>query len=156
MLNPLPEQSYAMLIDDAYLPHYWNKDKSASPSSYHVAKGETFNKIYQFEHSFKQEANKVYNSGIKAFWEEGEGMWGIDETYSSQKLREYTGRIDCFSKFSLLQERRIECERHKETPYDINLLKQGWYSESHLCRPYSNHINYINNLFDQIPCYIQQ
>jgi hypothetical protein len=103
-----------------------------------------------FELDFKEEVKKVYESGVKAFWEEGEGMWGIDETYSCANLRKYQGRIDCFGKFGLLQERRIECERHKETAYDLDRLNQGWYSESHLCRPFNNHIEYITKMFNDI------
>jgi hypothetical protein len=156
MVKDVPEDGYAMLIDDAYLPHYWNKDGSASPSSYHVAKGKTYSKVYGFELEFSMEAKKVYESGVKAFWEEGEGLWGIDETYSCDKLRKSGQDVSCFSKFGLLQERRIECERHKETAYDLNRLQQGWYSESHLCRPFSNHVNYITKLFNDIPCFTKQ
>ena len=156
MVHPLGADSYAMLIDDAYRPHYWSNEGSASPSSYHVAKGSTFMEVHKFDLEFKEEVKKVYESGVKAFWEEGEGMWGIDETYSCHNLRNYKGEVQTFGRFELLQERRIECERHKETAYDLGRLQQGWYSESHLCRPFSNHINYITKLFDSIPCYIQQ
>ena len=154
MVKELPEDAYAMLIADAYLPHHWSKEGSASPSSYHVAKGKTYMDVHSFELDFKEEAKKVYESGVKAFWEEGEGMWGIDETYSCANLRKYNGSIHSFDKFGLLQKRRIECERHKETPYDLDRLNQGWYSESHLCRPFSNHPEYITNLFNSIKSWL--
>lgn len=154
LVNPLEETDYAMLIADAYKPNYWTA--TASPSSYHVAKGSTYMKAYQFELDFNKEIEKVCNSGVVAFWEATEGRWGIDETYSCAKLREGKVNVVAFDKFNLLTERRIECERHKETPYNLELLKQGWYSESHLCRPFTNHKEYITNLFDSIPCYTQQ
>lgn len=153
MVKDFDDDSYAMLIADAYKPNHWTH--TASPSSYHIAKGRTFKKIYNFEKHFMIEAKKVYESGIKAFWEESEGRWGIDESYSSAKLREWNGTIHSLDNFSLLVERRIECERHKETPYDVEKLKQGWYSESHLCRPYTNHKNYIDTLLNNIPVYEQ-
>lgn len=151
MVEPLNIDDYAMLIADAYRPHYWTE--TASPSSYHVATGESYCKVYGFEKDFKDEVEKVVNSGVKAFWEDTAGRWGIDETYSCYKLREGKVNVVAIDNFSLLCERRIECERHKETPYDLEKLKQGWYSESHLCRPFTNHVNYITNLFNSIPCY---
>lgn len=154
MVAELNTSDYAMLIADAYKPHYWTS--TASPSSYHIAKGSTFNNVYNFERSFSKEIKKVVDSGVKAFWEDTDGRWGIDETYSCAKLREGKVNVVAFDNFSLLCERRVECERHKETPYNKELMKQGWYSESHLCRPYTNHIDYINEMINNIPCYTQQ
>jgi hypothetical protein len=151
MISQYSDDSYLMLIADAYSPNHWSIMGSASPSSYHIAKGSTFKKIYDFAESFKEEATKVYNSGIMGFWEETEGRWGIDETYSSAKLRLSSGvNIVSLNNFSLLCERRIECERHKETHFDENQLRNGYYSESHLCRPYTNHIEYINKMLSCI------
>jgi hypothetical protein len=151
MVEPFSEDSYCMLIADAYRPHHWSKEGSASPSSYHIAKGKTFDYVYQFDSDWMKEADKVHKSGIKGFWEDTEGRWGIDETYSSSKLRQSNVLVHSLDNFGLLCERRIECERHKETPYDLEKLKQGWYSESHLCRPFTNHVEYITNLFNTIP-----
>lgn len=151
LVEPLQETDYAMLIADAYKPNYWTT--TASPSSYHIAKGETFKKAYGFDNSFKKEIEKVGTSGIMGFWEDTAGRWGIDENYSCAKLREGRVNVVAFDKFSVLCERRIECERHKETPYDLNKLQSGWYSESHLCRPFTNHVEYLTKLFNDIPNY---
>ena len=148
MVSEIPENDYAMLISDAYNPHNWTH--TASPSSYHVAKGSTYNKVHNFDESFHAEIEKVANSGIKGFWEEGEGRWGVDESYSCHNLRNTDVNIHALNNFSLLCERRIECERHKEPEYDLQKLKDGWYSESHLCRPYSNHKQWIDNLFNNV------
>lgn len=150
-IKDFSNDSYNMLIADAYLPHHWSVVGGASPTAYHIAKGETFNKVYQFEKTFESEIEKICNSGVQAFWETTEGRWGIDETYSSSKLREYKGEINSLNKFGLLCERRIECERHKETVYDLQRLKDGWYSESHLCRPFTNHVKYITDLYNSVP-----
>jgi len=150
MIKDINENSYAMLIADAYRPNHWTS--TSSPSSYHIAKGSTFDKVHNFECDWLTEATKVHSSGIKGFWEDTEGRWGIDESYSCHNLRNAKEvNIVSLNNFTLLCERRIECERHKETPYDINKLQQGWYSESHLCRPFTNHVNYITNLFNSIP-----
>jgi hypothetical protein len=150
LVKDLKDTDYAMLISDAYLPHHWTK--TASPSSYHIAKGSTFTEVYSFEESFIKETDKLVNSGVDAFWEDTEGRWGIDESYSCYKLREAKDtNIVGFNTFNVLVERRIECERHKETPYSIEKLNAGWYSESHLCRPFTNHTEYLTTLFNSIP-----
>ena len=151
MAHPYSDDSYLMLIADAYRPHYWSKEGSASPSSYHVAKGSTFDKVHNFDGDWLKEATKVHQSGVMGFWEDTEGRWGVDENYSCHNLRKSDVPIYGLDNFGLLVERRIECERHKETPYDLNKLQQGWYSESHLCRPFKNHVNYITKLFNDIP-----
>ena len=151
MVKDFSIDSYNMLIADAYLPHHWSNDGGASPTAYHIAKGSTFNTIYQFSETFEAEIEKMCNSGVKAFWEDTVGRWGIDETYSSYMLRKYKGQINSLNNFGLLCERRIECERHKETLYSIDRLKAGWYSEAHLCRPFINHVNYITDLYNKIP-----
>lgn len=163
MIEDCDDDEYVMLIDDAYQPIYWENPNGTSPSAYHVAKGKTFEKVYSFEDDFLKEVEKVYSTPIErdynpsdAYWASGEDKWGIDESYTSKMLRAYKGiggNINAFSKFHLLKERRIECYRTVETPYDDNLLSSGYYSESHLCRPYTNHVNYINRMFSLIPKY---
>jgi len=156
MIAHLTDDNYVMLIADAYMPHHWTVEGSASPTAYHIGKGETFNKIYQFENNFADEIEKICTAGVKAFWEDTAGRWGMDETYSSKMLRAYrdaNGKIVSMNNFGLLCERRIECERHKETPFDVEKLKQGFYSESHLCRPFTNHVDYITKMFEIISNY---
>lgn len=154
MVHKNSENSYNMLIADAYSPNHWKKQSGASPSSYHIAKGKTFLDVFNFDTNFKEEIEKVGKSGIMGLWENTEGRWGIDESYSCHKLRNYSGEINSFDNFRLLEKHRIECFRDRETHYDINKLKQGGYSESHLCRPYTNHKEYINEMIKNIPKYI--
>ena len=157
MVQDVSDDAYVMLIGDAYRPHYWANEGGVSPSGGHMAKGSTFQKAYEFEDTFEEEFEKVYNNKVPAFWESTAGQWGKDESYMSLKIREYVsngGKVIDFQKYALLCERRIECERHKETPYDINRLNAGWYSQSHLCRPFTNHVDYITKLFNDIPKWI--
>jgi hypothetical protein len=153
IIAPYSNDDYVMTIADAYLPNHWTVDQSASPSGQHCAKGKTYDSIYQFNISFKDEIEKVVNAGVRAFWEDTAGRWGLDETYFSLKLRQFENKsiIKSLNNFALMCERRIECERHKETEYDLGRLQQGWYSQAHLCRPFSNHVNYITKLYNDIP-----
>lgn len=153
------DNDYCMVIDDAYLPITWRDNDGASPSAYHIAKSSIFFDVFKFEDNFQDEVDKIINFKLKPFWsdlpENNEhknfSMWGMDETYYSYKLREYNGSIKCLSKFTDFQKRRIDCDRHNEIQYDVNLLQSGWYSEIHLPRPYSNHKEYIDKLIQQTP-----
>ena len=154
MLEYVNPDAYVQMIDDAYLPNHWSLPNGSSPSSYHIAKGYVFNKVYGFEDKFQKEIEKVANSGIQALWENTEGRWGIDESYSCHKIREYWsngGAVHTFGAFRKLEQNRIECCRNQEPPYDMNRLRTGGYSESHLCRPYSNHKAYIDGILANIP-----
>jgi hypothetical protein len=163
MVSDLPDDEYTMLIDDAYNPIYWENPNGTSPSAYHVARGKKFIEIYEFNDDFMSEIDKVYNTKVErdfsysdAFWQSGEEKWGMDESYSSKKLRDYSlsgGKVNALSNFGLLSKNRIECYRTLETLYSDEKIINGEYSESHLCRPYTNHINYINRMASLIPKY---
>jgi hypothetical protein len=61
-IKEINENKYVMLIDDAYKLMMGRKDWSEgghSPSAYHIAKGETFNKVYSFEDTFENEIKKI-------------------------------------------------------------------------------------------------
>ncbi len=154
LIKNIDEDHYVMMIDDAYRPtSYWKEVGGASPSSYHIAKGKIFNQVYEFENYFEEEIIKVYKTK-DAFWSNGDDKWGIDESYSCKKLRQYEksgGRVHPLSKWRLLQKTRVDCHRTHEAYYDSDLLKAGNYSEAHLCRPYHQHKDYIDTLFSKIP-----
>jgi hypothetical protein len=164
MVEEIQDDRYVMLISDAYLPDHWTIEYSSSPSGQHIALGSTFMDIYKFEKSFQDEIEKVFNSGTHEAYLSTHPTgyypvimehpnWGTDETYYSHILRNYKGDFEILSlnNFDLMRERRIDCERFYEIPYDLTLLKKGWYSQAHLCRPFDIHQNYIQNLFNNIP-----
>lgn len=146
------DDTYLMLVDDGYLPSHWSDEEGTSPTSFHIMKGSIANKVYGFEENFHDEIDKIANSGIKPFYE-GENKWGLDESYASHKLREYRnkgGNIVSASIFKQICEKRIECCRTNEIPYDENKLKDGWYGDAHFCRPYSKHKEYIDKMLSMI------
>lgn len=166
LVEQYTDDDYLMLIADAYLPDHWTVEGSSSPSGYHISKGSNFMKIYNFESSFQDEIEKVFNSGAheayikrnpNGYWPVilEHPFWGTDECYFSQVLINYQGdvKIHSLNHFGLMRERRIDCMRNYEVPYDLQKLNEGWYSEAHLCRPFENHKDYILRLFKDIPVY---
>jgi hypothetical protein len=164
IVNEYTEDDYVMLIADAYLPDHWTVEASSSPSGQHISKGSNFMKIYNFEESFEEEIEKVFKSGAheayirrnpNGYWPVilEHPYWGIDECYYSQVLRSYRGdvKIQSLSHFGLMRERRIDCMRDLQVPYDLQKLQEGWYSQAHLCRPFDRHKDYILTLFKNIP-----
>ena len=157
VIENVNEDKYVMLIDDQYKlekksSYKWDEG-GFSPSAYHIAKGKTFEEIFNFEEKFEDEIIKLHNSNIPTMWGNG---WGMDEAYSCKKLREFYDRtrIVDLSKTSDFLSRRIDCHRHIEVHYSLEKLKNNSYIECHSCRPYANHKTYLDNFFKNIPKFI--
>jgi hypothetical protein len=155
-IKEINENKYVMLIDDAYKLMMGRKDWSEgghSPSAYHIAKGETFNKVYSFEDTFEDEIKKIESIKLDSMW----GTWGMDEAYSSQVLynKKNEVEIECLSKFGeILNGGRIDCHRSLEVPFNLDTLKNNGYIECHSCRPYLNHKKYLDSIFDNVPKFV--
>lgn len=155
-IKEINDDKYVMLIDDAYKIMNNRKDWSEgghSPSAYHIAKGEIFNKVYSFEDTFADEIKKIEGISLNSMW----GTWGMDEAYSSQVLysKKDEIEIECLSKFSeILAGGRVECKRSFEVPYDLEKLRNNGYIECHSCRPYLTHKKYLDGIFNNVPKFI--
>lgn len=150
----IPDDTCLMLVDDGYAPSHWVQEGGTSPTSFHFMTSAIASKIYAFEDSFHKEIEKIMNSGIKPYYAEGGIYWGLDESYASHKLREFVasgGRVKNASMFKAICDRRIECCRINEAPYEDKTLQAGWYGDAHLCRPFSDHRIYIENILNLIP-----
>jgi len=155
-IKDIDDGDYVMLIDDAYKLMFGRKDWSQgghSPSAYHIAKGETFDKVYEFEKTFEDEIKKIESIKLNSMW----GTWGMDEAYSSSMLfnKKNSVKIKALSKFGeIIRGGRIDCERNLEVPFNLVKLQNNGYIECHCCRPYSNHKNYLDSIFNNVPKFI--
>ncbi len=160
IISDLPDDSYVMLTDDAYIGSKWTKWDvgGISPTAYHIAKGDTFNKIYQFEDTLDKELEKINNLNLETMWAEETNnlKWGYDESYSSKVLfnNKHNYNIIGLSKNREFNMRRIDCYRNIEVPYNIEALKNNFYIECHSCRPYKNHKKWIDTLVENIPKFL--
>lgn len=146
-------ETYLMLVDDGYLPSHWEDEEGTSPTSYHIMKGSIANDVYRFEESFHDEIDKIADAGIKPYYD-GVNKWGLDESYSSHKLRQYRelgGKIISSRFFKQVCEKRIECCRTNEPVYDLSFLRDGLYGDAHFCRPFNDHKDYIEQILKNIP-----
>ena len=157
IIQNVPDENYVMLIDDQYKlegksKFTWNEN-GFSPSAYHIAKGSTFWDVYDFEETFEEEIMKLENSNTVTMWGD---KWGMDEAYSCNNLMKfkYRKRISALSKSKDFLKRRVDCYRNIEVPYDTTLLKNNYYIECHSVRPYSEHKEYLDTLFNNIPYFV--
>jgi hypothetical protein len=159
VIKDVPEDNYVMLIDDQYKMEGKSKftwyENGYSPSAYHIAKGSTFYDIYDFEDTFEEEIMKLQNMDIVTMWGD---KWGMDESYSCRTLMKYPykRRISALSKSSDFLKRRVDCYRNMEAPYNQVLLKNNFYIECHACRPYSEHTEYLDTMFNSIPYFVDK
>lgn len=157
-IKDVEDESYLMLIDDAYKLSRDTKILSRSnnfyPSAYHIAKGSTFSEMYEFENDFQSEIKKIEDLKMKTLWDT---TWGLDEAYSSKVLIDNVKNMNIvkLSKFGeILNGGRVECHRYMEIPYDINNLRNNGYIECHACRPFSEHSDYLNKMINNVPKFI--
>jgi hypothetical protein len=68
----------------------------------------------------------------------------------------YRKRISALSKSKDFLKRRVDCYRNIEIPYDTTLLKNNYYIECHSVRPYSEHKEYLDTLFNNIPYFVKK
>ena len=147
----------------------WKKQYNLLSAYYHVAKGKTFNDVYAFEENFADEMKKFeapdYTGKDKgtagppgyAFHPESHlryasvdngGKWGQDEFYSTELLRQYHargGKVVTESKID--RERRIDRTHWR---YDPNLVKSGFYIDSHSLRPYGKYKEHVDFLMSNV------
>jgi UDP-2-acetamido-3-amino-2,3-dideoxy-glucuronate N-acetyltransferase len=154
IISEYEDDAYIMLIDDAYKitsnVKKWDEG-GYSPSAYHIAKGSTFRNIYKFDDNFEKEIDKIESMNLKNLF--GDGLWGLDETYTSKILREsiIKYKIIGLSKFDeILKGKRLDCHRSNEPNYNLEQLNNNYYIECHSCRPYKDHKEYLDNLFYNI------
>lgn len=160
LISDIDSDTYVMLIDDAYkltTPGIvdWSEN-GFSPSAYHIAKGEIFNKIYNFELNFDEEIKKIESLNLQTMWGNN---WGLDEAYSSKVLygKKDTEKIIGLKSFSkIMNGGRVECYRTQETPYDLTKLNNNQYIECHACRPYEEHQRYLNQMISDIPNFVEK
>jgi len=161
LVRKYEDEDYLMLISDAYGNQHWSIDNSVSPSGYHVGKGKIFSDIYNLKEKFDENIDEIMLSGVISTYMSSHiggypsvnENWGMDEIFISHKLRNYNGKYNLVSlnNFELMLNNRIECFRDTEPIYDLERLRRGGYAHSHLCRPLSNHTDFILNMFNNIP-----
>ena len=147
----------------------WKKQYNLLSAYYHLAKGKTFNDVYEFEENFADEMRKfetpdytgkdkgtagppgyAYHpeSHLRYASVDNGGKWGQDEFYSTELLRQYYtrgGKVVTESKIEKNQ--RIDRSNWKYIP---DLVQSGFYVDSHALRPYSEYKEHVDFLIDNV------
>lgn len=56
------------------------------PACYHAAKGKVFKEVLSFPDTFKESCEEVFYSDCHSFFHNGNAKWGLDESYTTDKL----------------------------------------------------------------------
>lgn len=113
------------------------------PSSWHIAKAKTFQRMYEFEPTWEQEIRKLDNiTDLNCRWggadqhePGGKDKWGIDESYSTRKMR---ARADEVVELWDAQKDPLPRLHPKDITYhryDDDRLTKEAYMEAHMPRP---------------------
>lgn len=141
------DKYYVVGFGDAYSGSYF-------PSSHHVAHGQQFRTIYGIEASWEAEVKKVFATRHSYPKHVHEDAWGLDETYSSERLLAQKSKVLLMNLFwRMWHPRRID--RVNPTPADMERIRQGHFSEWHGLRPFeSNNPATLARIYEAIPRYV--
>ena len=130
------------------------QDYGTLPSCYHVAKGSKYKEVLQLHDSWEDSINHLHslNKGHDPGGDEfagGKDSWFADETYATEKVVEYCMKNKNEGTALILRNgyRRID---RSSWSYDINLLMEDYYHDSHSIRPYKEHKEEIDKLVNLV------
>lgn len=111
------------------------------PSCYHIAKGKKFTEVLNLDNSFEEDIKKV------ASFDQSYGNgWFNDEKYATDKVIKYLQNhndLYLIPRDGGQNGHRIDRDFWR---YNPDLLKQGYYYDSHSIRPYSQYKDHIDLL----------
>jgi hypothetical protein len=164
-ISEFSEDKFIIGFSDAYKDYtkhtlgYFNTSTNVLyPSSHLVGKGQKFKEIFEINDKWEDEVLKVYNNRdryhLKNRFYKGK-LWGLDECYASEKISVYKNQedlvhLDIFWNYWI--ENRIDLCGKINSDFDINLLKEGHYSEL-TTKNYQAHKSKIENIINNIPKY---
>jgi len=128
------------------------------PSSHLVGKGKKFKEIFEINDKWEDEVLKVFNSQDRYHLKNNfytVKLWGLDECYASEKISIHKNPedliyLDIFWDYWV--KNRIDFCGHVNKNFDINLVKQGHYSEI-TTKNFFAHKSKIDNIINNIPKY---
>ena len=124
------------------------------PSCYHIGKGKTFKEILELHDNWEDSLKYLYslNAGRDPGGQlSGKDQWFADEKYSSDKVysfyKQNENRVLFIKRNGGQNGRRIDRSKWQ---YNLNLLKDNYYYDAHVIRPYELYKDEINNLVSYI------
>lgn len=133
-------------------PHEWQHNHQINLAAcYHIAKGSLYQKVYNFL-DWEAEMIKLNNMKFDVPFAVLPNMpkFAIDEIYSTQMLRKSINDIVFYTYNKNYNAPNVD---RSNWQYDPELVKQGYYMDSHLLRPYSQYKQEIDKLLDLVPTY---
>jgi hypothetical protein len=113
------------------------------PACYHVAKGKLFKEVLKLKDSWEDDVRRLYNEYYETY------TWFSDERYSHDMITNYPNK-EIF-KF-LNRDGNVDGHRINRPIliWDIDLMRQNYYYDAHLPRPYSENKIEIDKLIGNI------
>ena len=122
------------------------------PSCYHIASGKKFKEVLELPDTWEESALDVMNCGLGSdpgYHLSGKNHWFADERYAYDKVKKYPNKSD----FKFILREGGQNGRRIDRPcwqYYPELVKNGWYYDSHSIRPYSKFKKEIDELVGYI------
>lgn len=143
------EDNYVVGFSDGYCD--LNTRQKVYPSSHHVAKGKTYKRVYNIENVWENEVRKVFQHRNN-YAGTNHDFWGLDEAHSSFLLQSEPNLIQHVSNFNT-NYLPYRIDRGNNMSYNKELLKSGYYLEVHANRPFAQHKDVLEEIYNLTPTY---
>jgi len=132
------------------------------PSAYVAARSDLWRRVIQPQEDFADFVRWATTTGWQAMWMAGRDLWGMDEAVLSHRIKEAqsaNGRVRSWLRLRLFsteffddwRSRRVERGDPRVTDYDLDLLRQEYFSEMHLNRPLTDSDRQFAEAFLALP-----
>jgi hypothetical protein len=126
------------------------------PSSHLIGTGIKFREIFDINKNWVEEIKKVYTSRVNYHLRNNfypNKLWGLDECYSSEKISTYDSQSNIIYLklfWDYFYPNRIDLSGNVNSNFDIELVKNGFYSEL-TCKDFLSHKTKIDLIINNIP-----
>ena len=142
--DKVDENSLLIYSADAY--GYNNQIRY--PMCYNLATGKVYNEIMDLNCSYEEFIHRLYSLNIEPLWDTDELFWGkcVSEFETNPNTQNRVVKLHR----GWGQGAHLRIDRDYWGRYDFSKVKEGYYIDSHLERPYSLYKNSIDSLVNDL------
>ena len=118
------------------------------PMCYNLATGKVYNEIMDLNCSYEEFIHRLYSLNIEPLWDTDELFWGkcVSEFETNPNTQNRVVKLHR----GWGQGAHLRIDRDYWSRYDFSKVKEGYYIDSHLERPYSLYKNNIDSLVNDL------
>jgi hypothetical protein len=127
---------------------YGYNNQNRYPMCYNLATGKVYNEIMDLNCSYEEFIHRLYSLKIEPLWDTDELYWGKCVNVFESNPNNENRFVKLHRGFG--QGAHLRIDRDYWGSYDFSKVKEGYYIDSHLERPYSLYKHNIDSLVNEL------